>query len=53
MIHRLFGTSIYMCMCLLLIYIFDVLFNCAGVLGLEQFQLGHDHGGSQDHSRIM
>ncbi|KAK3086210.1 hypothetical protein FSP39_015259 [Pinctada imbricata] len=23
------------------------------VLGLEQFSLGHDHGGSQDHSRIM
>ncbi|XP_038069951.1 monomeric sarcosine oxidase-like [Patiria miniata] len=23
------------------------------VLGLEQFKLGHDHGGSQDHSRII
>ncbi|XP_022096174.1 uncharacterized protein LOC110982213 [Acanthaster planci] len=23
------------------------------VLGLEQFQLGHDNGGSQDHSRII
>lgn len=23
------------------------------VLGLEQFKLGHDSGGSQDHSRIM
>lgn len=23
------------------------------VLGLEQFNLGHDHGGSQDHSRII
>lgn len=23
------------------------------VLGLEQFKLGHDNGGSQDHSRIM
>jgi sarcosine oxidase len=23
------------------------------VLGLEQFSLGHDHGGSQDHSRII
>ncbi len=23
------------------------------VLGLEQFQLGHDRGGSQDHSRII
>ena len=25
----------------------------AEVLGLEQFQLGHVHGGSQDHSRII
>ncbi|KAI8491171.1 hypothetical protein Bbelb_312120 [Branchiostoma belcheri] len=25
----------------------------AGVLGLEQFKLGHDNGGSQDHSRII
>jgi sarcosine oxidase len=25
----------------------------AEVLGLEQFQLGHAHGGSQDHSRII
>lgn len=25
----------------------------AEVLGLEQFELGHDHGGSQDHSRII
>jgi sarcosine oxidase len=25
----------------------------AEVLGLEQFKLGHDHGGSQDHSRII
>ena len=25
----------------------------AEVLGLEQFQLGHGHGGSQDHSRII
>ncbi|KAL3852207.1 hypothetical protein ACJMK2_015879 [Sinanodonta woodiana] len=24
-----------------------------GVLGLEQFKLGHDNGGSQDHSRII
>lgn len=24
-----------------------------GVLGIEQFQLGHDHGGSQDYSRIV
>lgn len=24
-----------------------------GVLGLEQFELGHVHGGSQDHSRIL
>ncbi|KAJ8041173.1 Peroxisomal sarcosine oxidase [Holothuria leucospilota] len=23
------------------------------VLGIEQFRLGHDHGGSQDHSRII
>ena len=23
------------------------------VLGIEQFHLGHDRGGSQDHSRIM
>ena len=23
------------------------------VLGLEQLKLGHDNGGSQDHSRIM
>lgn len=23
------------------------------VLGLEQFKIGHDNGGSQDHSRIM
>lgn len=23
------------------------------VLGLEQFQMGHDHGASQDHSRII
>ena len=30
--------------------------NCnifTDVLGLEQFKLGHDNGGSQDHSRIM
>ena len=25
----------------------------ADVLGLEQFELGHDHGESQDHSRII
>lgn len=25
----------------------------AGVLGLEQFELGHGRGGSQDHSRII
>jgi sarcosine oxidase len=25
----------------------------AEVLGLEQFELGHHHGGSQDHSRII
>ncbi|XP_053376207.1 monomeric sarcosine oxidase-like [Mercenaria mercenaria] len=25
----------------------------SGVLGLEQFELGHDNGGSQDHSRII
>jgi sarcosine oxidase len=25
----------------------------AGVLGLEQFKIGHDRGGSQDHSRII
>ena len=25
----------------------------AEVLGLEQFELGHDRGGSQDHSRII
>ncbi len=25
----------------------------ADVLGLEQFKLGHDHGGSQDHSRVI
>jgi sarcosine oxidase len=25
----------------------------AGVLGLEQFELGHERGGSQDHSRIL
>jgi sarcosine oxidase len=25
----------------------------AGVLGLEQFELGHERGGSQDHSRII
>ncbi len=25
----------------------------ADVLGLEQFELGHRHGGSQDHSRII
>ena len=25
----------------------------ADVLGLEQFELGHHHGGSQDHSRII
>ncbi|UCD80857.1 MAG: FAD-dependent oxidoreductase [Desulfobacterales bacterium] len=25
----------------------------AEVLGLEQFELGHVHGGSQDHSRII
>jgi sarcosine oxidase len=25
----------------------------ANVLGLEQFELGHHHGGSQDHSRII
>ncbi len=25
----------------------------AEVLGLEQFELGHDHGESQDHSRII
>jgi sarcosine oxidase len=25
----------------------------AGVLGLERFRLGHDNGGSQDHSRII
>jgi sarcosine oxidase len=24
-----------------------------GVLGLEQFRLGHEHGASQDHSRII
>ena len=24
-----------------------------GVLGIEQFKLGHENGGSQDHSRIM
>ena len=24
-----------------------------GVLGIEQFELGHDRGGSQDHSRII
>lgn len=25
----------------------------SGVLGLEQFELGHENGGSQDHSRII
>ena len=25
----------------------------AGVLGLEQFELGHDRGASADHSRII
>ncbi|MGQ0669987.1 MAG: FAD-dependent oxidoreductase, partial [Actinomycetota bacterium] len=25
----------------------------AGVLGLEQFELGHERGASQDHSRII
>lgn len=25
----------------------------SGVLGIEQFNLGHDNGGSQDHSRII
>jgi sarcosine oxidase len=25
----------------------------AGVLGIERFRLGHDRGGSQDHSRII
>lgn len=25
----------------------------ADVLGIEQFRIGHDNGGSQDHSRIM
>ena len=24
-----------------------------GVLGIEQFKLGHVNGGSEDHSRIM
>ena len=24
-----------------------------GVLGIEQFELGHHHGGSQDFSRII
>ena len=36
---------------------FEFLFHpdgyISGVLGIEQFQLGHDNGGSQDHSRIM
>ena len=27
--------------------------NLTDVLGLEQFKLGNDNGGSQDHSRIM
>src|SRR4051794_11480802 len=25
----------------------------AGVIGIEQFEVGHDLGGSQDHSRII
>jgi hypothetical protein len=25
----------------------------SGVLGIEQFELGHHNGGSQDNSRIM
>ena len=25
----------------------------AGILGLEQFELGHSNGGSQDYSRIV
>ncbi|PIK39139.1 putative sarcosine oxidase isoform X5, partial [Apostichopus japonicus] len=28
-------------------------FLAPGVLGIEQFQLGHHYGGSQDHSRII
>lgn len=31
----------------------QVSFSVVDVLGLEQFKLGHDNGGSQDHSRIM
>ncbi|XP_033110519.1 monomeric sarcosine oxidase-like [Anneissia japonica] len=27
--------------------------NGGDVLGIEQYNLGHDHGGSQDHSRII
>ena len=29
------------------------IFFVPDVLGLEQFTLGHDHGGSQDHSRAV
>ena len=42
-----------MLLCVLVHYCFLSGSYAAGILGLEQFELGHSNGGSQDYSRIV